>query len=289
MPVLFYLLVMAPQVNAQCIANAGNDTILCHGLYGFDTIHIGGNPTAQFGTLPYTYSWERIHYVGSTNFYASLYLDDTTIANPKLISPSLVPLKFYLTVTDANGSVCKDSVLIRFSYFFIQLVDHYYYIQQGDSVKFEMGPVIQGNLNPLTYLWQPSLGLFDPTSLSTWAKPNVTTFYSLCATDSIGCSVTEGPFYYVYVSATGIQNLNYCHEFILTPNPVAKNSMLRLTNKSGKTIFIEFFDAQGRFVKRLTEAQNEQSVDISDLQTGTYYYRILNKTSVLTGGKLIIQ
>ncbi|MCI5058869.1 MAG: T9SS type A sorting domain-containing protein [Flavobacteriales bacterium] len=85
------------------VAAAAQDTLCVNGsLFGY-TAQLGGSPTATGGTLPYTYEWSFNGSCGS--------LDDTTAANPiATVCTSISPV--YLTVTDANGCVAHDTVIL---------------------------------------------------------------------------------------------------------------------------------------------------------------------------------
>ncbi len=71
------------------VADAGVDTFVWLG----DSVEIGGTPTAQDGTLPYTYSWSPTE----------------GLSNPAVANPIAFPdttTTYTLTLTDGNG--CKS-------------------------------------------------------------------------------------------------------------------------------------------------------------------------------------
>jgi len=77
------------------IADAGPDTTGCNG----SMITVGGSPSASGGFAPYIYDWTQ---AGSSV---------ATTANPSLnVGPG--PLTYVLSVTDANGCMAMDSVLV---------------------------------------------------------------------------------------------------------------------------------------------------------------------------------
>ncbi len=126
---------------AQCIADAGPDKIVCIIGSTVDSVTIGGNPTASFGVPPYTYTWSAYYLFDLISnpiiFTASDFLNDTSVANPVLKETFHDDLDFYLTVTDANNNVCRDTVRIRFSFFYGHLAYFQHYITEGDSVKLD--------------------------------------------------------------------------------------------------------------------------------------------------------
>jgi hypothetical protein len=76
-------------------AHAGPDVSFCN-----TPVMIGGSPAASGGNAPYTYSWSP-----------GTGLSSTTLPNP-LASP-VVPTQYMLTVTDANGCVDMDTVMVN--------------------------------------------------------------------------------------------------------------------------------------------------------------------------------
>ncbi len=81
--------------NANPIADAGVDAFVTSGT----PVIIGGTPAATGGTSPYTYSWNP-----------SLYLDDSTLANPT--STPLITTVYNLTVTDSLGCTATDTMTV---------------------------------------------------------------------------------------------------------------------------------------------------------------------------------
>jgi len=80
------------------IVNAGPDQqVTCS-----DSVQLGGDPTVMVGAMPYSYSWTPI--TG---------LDNPSAANPKA-APS-AKTTYVLKVTDANGCVARDTVIVSVS------------------------------------------------------------------------------------------------------------------------------------------------------------------------------
>jgi gliding motility-associated-like protein len=75
--------------------NAGNDASICR----YDSVYIGGHPTAYGGYPPYTYTW-----LPATNIV-------DTLANP-LVSPADTTT-YYVTVTDQKGNSDYDSCTVN--------------------------------------------------------------------------------------------------------------------------------------------------------------------------------
>ncbi len=91
---LFFLVILSVPTFGQLKVNAGNDTAVCISVSGFDTLELGGNPTASGGIEPYTYVWSTSYKIGSHIYGASHFLDDSTSSNPKIVDPTDNFLKF---------------------------------------------------------------------------------------------------------------------------------------------------------------------------------------------------
>ncbi|MCT4624079.1 MAG: hypothetical protein N4A46_10690, partial [Schleiferiaceae bacterium] len=148
---LSFILLVAYSNGLQCQVELGPDLTSCPE----DSIYLGQNLSIAGMVAPYAYSWESYNswQIGSSfiETYASDYLDDTTIANPQIVNREQEPLRFILTVTDANGLQCKDSLEVHFSWFMFTLAGpKVEYINQGDSVWLSGMQNIVGMLPPFT-------------------------------------------------------------------------------------------------------------------------------------------
>lgn len=182
---LFLILIICSQIQvlkAQLIINAGKDTAICEG----NSILLGSSPTASGGTPSYTYKWEMLYPIDSM-INASLFLNDTTISNPSLISCIFSDnLIFRLTVSDAAMNIESDTIIVRCSGFASWVVDNFANINPGDSVQLLHN--FFGGIPPISYEWAPDYNLSDANTENPWAKPDFTTFYVCTVTDSIGAS-----------------------------------------------------------------------------------------------------
>ncbi len=143
--------------------NAGIDKTICKG----DSVTIGNTAA---GTGSYNYRWSP-----------RAGLNDSTLATPKA-SPS-VTTTYYVTVTDANGCIQRDTLTINvFKPFASAGPDKT--ICAGSSVQ--IGDTAYGR-NPLTIRWRPSTALSDSTVIKPFASPINTTSYVLAVKDSGGC------------------------------------------------------------------------------------------------------
>jgi len=278
--------------SAQCIANAGSDVIVCAKLNGMDTVQIGGVPIATGGTPPYTLAWETYHQftIGQYTFEynASDILNDTTIANPTIITNPETPLQFTLTITDANGLVCSDSMLVRFSSFGTHLGSMSHYIHQGDSVQLNLGNLI-GGISPVQYLWRPNHGLTDSTSLTTWAKPDTSISYYITATDSAGCSETGAPVHHVNVTPVSVNSIDNNSRIKLYPNPTNDFLNINIESTSNEPTTIELIDVNGRIIKTLSTTEKRIKWNLEKIAKGSYLCKLSNNSNLIKTQRIIIE
>jgi hypothetical protein len=244
---------MAFLANAQCTASAGEDLHGCVTDAALPVLSIGGAPTAQGGTPPYTYAWSTAPiplYPGSSIiFHASDLLNDTTVANPVVIDGYFMDqITFRVRITDAAGCTSVDSCRVSFSTFYHHLMHYMWGILQGDSIFLEYGSNVAGGVGPLTYQWQPSHGLSDTTLFTGfWAKPDSSIAYYVTVTDSMGCSSTGSPLYFINVHPVGVadtpaqESIRLAHDQagdvirLLRPEGMAITSV-QLCNSSGHVV-----------------------------------------------------
>ena len=281
---------------SQVIADAGTDKVVCVGLYGVDTLEIGGEPSASGGSGNYNYVWETSDSItfGSITIYytASDFLDDTTKANPKIIDDPSILSGIYeftlkLTVTDDLDSISIDSMNLIFSFKIITTIEFYHYMYKGDSVLINGYGLLDSNLPIESYLWTPGYGLADSTSAITFAKPLKTTYYYLSITDTAGCSTGSYLYYNIYVSPiSGIKDDLLLFDVKIYPNPINSKSVISFNNIEGKEYSLEIYDSKGEIIKKFTTNNNFFSIgDI--INPGVYYYNIIFENKIKVTGKFV--
>ena len=280
-----------PIVNGQqstLIVDAGNDTCVC---FYSETI-LGGNPTVQGGTPPYTYYWYGVYEVwpGLLYQYASDILNDTTLANPSIIGASTYFDSYVinLLVLDVVGNQGWDSIFVCSPRYVCLAWNPDASIIQGDSVM--LYKVCGGGFEPHTYLWAPPDGLSDPTNLNTYASPEQSTWYSLDMWDSCGCSLgLQGmaSLFYVHVFPVGLDSISEKDEYTIIPNPNSGTFQIQSVQLNEK-VNIQIYNTMGKIVSDLDIITSE-TVNLNNLNPGLYFMHIktdMKETSIL---KMIIE
>ena len=264
--------------------DAGVDQIICSTQWGVDTTTIGGQPTATGGYPPYTYNWSFEYPIPVSNtviIYGSELLNDTTLANPKIVGHTWgneLDLPYMvLTVTDSVGSIVSDSVHLIFSVFAFRIQSYSTFLNQGDSVLFTEVPDVQLGVGSLTYLWKPNHGLSDSTQISNfWMKPDHSISYYAVATDSVGCSaVGDSNLVRIEVFPVGIEDGIPNTNIKVYPNPATYYLQIEINNTavSDNTSFT-LFNMLGKKVYSTQINSNQQQIDVSQLARGNYSYII---------------
>lgn len=271
---------------AQLTADAGNNQVVCTSWQGIETITLGGEPSAQQGVPPFTYSWQAYYQNTIGNYtiirHASHFLVDTTLANPTLNNyPISSPIYFYLTVTDAEGHAATDSVLVKPSSFMSHLGTMSFHLTQGDSLFYTFGSNVGGGIEPYQdVIWRPNHGLLDSTSMNNfWIKPETSQAYYITITDSAGCSISGGAVAYVYVNTANLKE-ELLTESLLYPNPTASTFTVRHPMEFK---CIQIYDAQGKWIKE----EQQFPVNIEDLPAGLYQIYLQKKSGEVIFEKLL--
>ncbi len=277
---------------SQISADAGSNKVVCVGIQDMDTVAIGGSPSALGGTPPYTYTWEAEYTVilGSQTIHytASNLLNDTTLANPKIIMAETDTIEFRLTVTDSKGHTARDTTTVYYSVFGTHLGTFSFYIDQGDSVYLNGTPNVFGGIPPYEYLWRPNYGLTDSTSIAFWAKPDTSVAYYLTKTDSAGCVEVGGPVYYVYVRPLNVEEIGSQNaQVVVYPNPVTDYLNISIGGKTQTGFDFRLFSSSGRLIEEKRFQDANVSIDLANYPVGLYIYEILNSHGLSEQGRIV--
>ncbi len=150
-------------------AEAGPDWIYCAGR----GVTIGGAPTGDGGTPPYTYQWTPATGLGSA-----------TSPNPTAAPPQTTVYR--VVVTDALGCQSADSMTVAVGSGVVADAGPDQIICPGGQVQ--IGGTASGGMAPYTYQWAPSTSVNDPTSPTPLATPGATMILALTVTDANGCT-----------------------------------------------------------------------------------------------------
>jgi len=158
-------------------ATAGNGASFCQGTV--TPVTLGGSPTASGGNGTYTYAWTP-----------ATGLNNSTIANP--VATPTVTTKYNLVVTDGNGCIGIDSVLIKVNPKPTASAGRNDTICAGSQVVLGGSPTgFGGTGSTYTYLWSPGTNFITSNTIANpRVQPTSNIIYSVIVTDSLGCTGT---------------------------------------------------------------------------------------------------
>ncbi|MCP4312821.1 MAG: T9SS type A sorting domain-containing protein [Bacteroidetes bacterium] len=258
--------------------DAGPDTILCEA--NFQEYQPGNFVSIEGGSPPYSFSWS-CEYRGLTGtFYASTFLNDTSISHPTFIS-AFDTLSFTLEVSDNHGNSASDNLRLIISRFNSCLADCVESIYEGDSVQ--LGHCIGGGTQPYSISWEPAGSLSNPAISNPWAKPDSDTKYTIILTDAAGCRAVSSCR--VKVLPTGLNEKTLLNQGIsLYPNPAHTNIHIEVTDDLIASE-LRIIDISGRVMENNIIRGKQTTINISHFHPGMYYVKIAGKAFSM---KLII-
>lgn len=281
-------LCLATALNAQCVANAGPDQHLCNSFSGGDTIILGGTPAATGGVPPYTYRWQYLNEHPAFPVTADAFLSDTTAANPEYGAAGWSDtMRFVLSVKDANGQTCKDTVVLTESIFASHLGSYSITITEGDTVTFPVGPNISSNFSVASVIWRPQHGMIDSTSLKPTVAPTRNTDYYAVITDSMGCTLAGAPFVMLTVNPMNQVNFAPAGNVELYPNPAKDLVKLKLP-QGGRQLQVSISDLSGRVVDNFSTHGETEITRPLKLPAGSYTLKAYDGKELVATKKLII-
>jgi len=273
-------------VFGQLKADAGPDLKLCVNQTNLDSTYLGGNPTANDGTPPYKYIWSTIPKVTKYSLTASDYLNDTTIANPKLKKLGSVTLN--LMIIDGKGDFSYDEVKVMVSSNVMTTDQKVRYISKGQSV--ELYTLYQGGFPPYKYTWSPNYNISDTNAAKPIVKPDTSLTYFLKIVDSMGCIGPRDNFT-IYLYPTSLTEFEDEKEtFEIIPNPVKDISTLKLSKQNMRQVRIIITDMLGHELKLLEPNEfGEQQIHSSDFAMGLYIVQVFEENKLVGLKKIIIK
>ena len=203
-------------VNPETTADVPDTFNICQ----FESIQLGGNPTAQGSLFPYMYNWFPTSSLTGFNSGNPIAHPEDTTEYRLILSTYLCEADtFYVTVNvnPAPNVIASEDVMIG----------------SGESVFIEA----QG---ASSYQWYPHLYLDDYQSENPEASPTETITYIVTGTDEIGCSNTDS----LTIAVTNeifIPNL-------FTPNNDGNNDTFKVYGTGINELYLQIYNREGIIV-----------------------------------------
>ncbi|HRP59076.1 MAG TPA: T9SS type A sorting domain-containing protein [Vicingus sp.] len=196
--------------------------------------------------------------------------NDTTVIN------ALSAGTYYLEITDQSLSCGSsvDTILIENpAPVLIGSI-----LTNASAVSANDGSInltVVGGTSPYQFNWNNSETTEDLINLSAGN-------YTVEVTDANGCVSTET---FTLDFATSLAELNNNNSVVVYPTPAKELISFEGKELSGATLTLVSVSGQVVLTRNLTSTK--EMINISDLSTGIYYYKLMNNNST-TQGKLII-
>ena len=242
-------------VSASPVANAGPDGTICNG-----SSYTIGSPAIT----GYTYSWSP-----------ATALNSSIIAQPSA-NPT-VATNYILTVTNTNGCVAVDTVLVKLgAAFSVSLPDTVKTICIGNNTTIG-NPSQPG----FTYSWVSVPAGFSSILSNPIVSPTTTTTYYLTQTNTAGCQANAS----VKVIADSC-NTTGAKVF---PNPANEYIVVELDVNNSDPKYFELTDSRGSVLIVQQLNNNRTTINTSHISPGIYFYTIRTSSGqLLKAGNILI-
>lgn len=266
---LVICLVLGFNAQAQCVAKAGANQHACLTHANSDTLILGGNYSG-INTSGWQFQWfiKPISHGSSWVYHASDFLNDTALANPKLVNfPLADSLTLYLKVI-SPADTCVDSCLITHTQFIQHLGIFTHYPAVGDTFQL-LEPNIglqDGAIDSLE--WLPHTYLINPFVPRPYSVATANISYRVVV-HANGCTDTGAVFQHVIVHPMHLAE-QPVREVEVYPNPVRDELHIRWPGQDGE---IRIFDLAGHLMQQSTFRQGAADLKVS-LPGGLYLVKV---------------
>lgn len=183
--------------------------------------------------------------------FSYVWSPDSVIATPSTTNTVLVQPNtsqfVYVTATASNGCVINDSILIAVSYINsanVSASSSETIIPEGDTV------LLIGTPSGYSYLWDPIIGIENPTAQQTEAVVDHTTIYTLFVTDGI-CMRSDTVLVTTFTFLCEDPYVFVPNAF--SPNGDNENDVLYVRGKMIKEMTFRVFDRWGEMIFESTD------------------------------------
>lgn len=273
------------KIFGQLSIDAGQDIFLCiikdsfilspiNSSRNYKTL--GGNPTVLSGKSPFRFKWEcviKTNLKTKPYIYASEFLDDTTIPNPKIKLFILnESIKMFLTVTDSLNNISKDSTIFFISSysFFAGIIP--FYKKQNDTATLDIGSgFILGGKEPKQYFWSPATFLINSNSKSPkiWDTTSGKN-YGYYIIDSTGCKSSHLDVFEIQILTSSLSYYKINNLILNYHNPVNKNSIYKISNNEMEIKKVLILNSTGQVIYTSNEIK-DLSIGALTNEKGVYY------------------
>ena len=193
---------------------------------------------------------------------------------------SIVLLLFAITMGSGLGAYCQDPVILTVDQPLPLQADAGTDIEisKGDSAIIGGIPSALDGYGDYVFLWEPSVGLNDPTWPNPTATPDITTTYQLTVLDANNCTAISEVTISVDASGIGLDPAELL--FRCYPNPVEDELIIEMTGMPA-LVKIRLFNTMGTeliFLERkMFGNEAVERISTNNLPVGIYYLQLITE------------
>jgi hypothetical protein len=188
-----------------------------------------------------------------------------------VVSPT-ANTNYSVIVTDNNG--CSSTATTNISVKPLPQV----FAQSSNSGTLCLGDnvtLIASGAGLVTYTW--SSNNINVTAQQAIVSPNVSTIYTLSATNSDGCTNKATISQFVDACTSISKNTNELNNLKVLPNPTIGKFIIKTGTSSDKTIVIS--DLTGRIISILSSSEENIEFNLTNVANGIYYAKVSSQNA----------
>ena len=188
-------------------------------------------------------------------------------SGPSIVVSPTVNTSYTVLVTGNNG--CSNTATTTIGVKLLPII----FAQSSNSGTLCLGEnitLIASGAGLVTYTW--SSNNINITTQQAIVSPNISTIYTLSATNSDGCSNKTTISQFVDACTSISENVDAVNNLQIFPNPSNGKFILKTGTTSDKTIVIS--DLTGRIVSIVSSTEETIEFNILNVAKGIYYMRV---------------
>lgn len=159
-----------------------------------------------------------------------------------------------------------------------------------DNSGVETAYIVDRSMDGTNFSQIASLPANTTSYSNTGLTPNTKYYYRVWAQNCFGSSTYSPIINATTTITTGISDQTLINKISLYPNPFITNFILKISSETTiKNAWMKIYDVCGKEVKNILITNQETTVERDDLQSGIYFYLVVNNNESIAKGKLLIQ
>jgi hypothetical protein len=159
-----------------------------------------------------------------------------------------------------------------------------------DNSAVETAYIVERSIDGITFSQIASLPANTTSYSNTGLTANTKYYYRVLAENCFGNSTYSAIVNATTSISTGINEQTLINKISIYPNPFQTNFTIKISSEIIiKDAVMKVYDVCGKEVKTVSVNSYETIIDRDGLQSGIYFYQIINNNESIDKGKLLIQ